>query len=400
MSIVAVQGSLESFKVPEVLTFLNSSRKTGMLTVSNEGREAYVFCREGSVVYAASNQEGLRLAALLTRKNQITKEQAENIDDLMLRGGGRFGDVAVRQGVLSPQELDEYLKVQVSEVLYDTFLWKDGTFMFYEGFDLPPHAVTISVDLTNLIMEGARRIDEWEECLQLLPDSMAVFRVVSRPETEKITLSADEWKILFLINGQRPLEDLCRDSAEDPLTVYSVVYGLLANRLIEEVERRDQTPAGSDSLAEATLLQSLPGFSEDKTFVEQVDDDTSLLVSSDARLTYKEVVRTTVAQLAVGNGELEGTVLLLTEPEYTLGRHSENNIQLLDLGISGHHARIFRGPEGYVIEDLKSRNGTWLNGTRVFHSILHSGDDLRLGATNFTYQVLYDGAARTSLTAP
>ena len=398
MSIIAVQGSLESFKVPEVLTFLDASGKTGMLTVSNDGREAYVFCRRGAVVYAASNQESLRLAALLTRKNQISREQAEMIDDLMLRGGGRFGDVAVREGVLSPQELDEFLKVQVSEVLYDTFLWKAGTFMFYEGFDLPPHAVTIAVDLTNLIMEGARRIDEWEECLQLLPDSTAVFRVVSRPETEKITLSADEWKILFLINGQRSLEELCRDSAEDPLTVYGVVYGLLANRLIEEVER-DNTPAGADSLAEATILQNMPGFSEDTTFVE-TDDDTSLLVSSEARLTYKEVVRTTVAQLAVGNGELEGTVLLLTEPEYTLGRHSENAIQLLDLGISGHHARIFRGPEGYVIEDLKSRNGTWLNGTRVFHAILQNNDELRLGGTNFTYQVLYDGVARTSLTAP
>lgn len=397
MGIVAVQGSLESFKVPEVLTFLNSSRKTGMLTVSNDGREAYVFCREGAVVYAASNQENLRLAALLTRKNQITREQAAMIDDLMLRGGGRFGDIAVREGVLSDQELDEFLKIQVSEVLYDTFLWKAGTFMFYEGFDLPPHAVTISVDLTNLIMEGARRIDEWEECLQLLPDSTAVFRVVSRPETEKITLSADEWKILFLINGQRSLEELCRDSAEDPLTVYSVVYGLLANRLIEQVERDHVTPAGSDA-AEATLLQSLPGFSDDTTFVET--DDTNLLVSSEARLTYKEVVRTTVAQLAVSNGDLEGTVLLLTEPEYTLGRHGDNNIQLLDLGISGHHARIFRGPEGYVIEDLKSRNGTWLNGTRVFHSILQNGDQLRLGATNFQYQVLYDGAARASLTAP
>lgn len=398
MSIVAVQGSLESFKVPEILTFLNSSRKTGMLTISNDGREAYVFCREGSVVYAASNQENLRLAALLTRKNQITREQAEMIDDLMLRGGGRFGDVAVKQGVLSSQQLDEFLKVQVSEVLYDTFLWKAGTFMFYEGFDLPPHAVTISVDLTNLIMEGARRIDEWEECLQLLPDSGAVFRVVSRPETEKITLSADEWKILFLINGQRSLEDLCRDSAEDPLTVYSVVYGLAANKLIEQVEHHTTPGMGVESFNEATILQGIRDFSEDKTVVEV--DDVSLIISSDARLTYKEVVRTTVGQLAVANGELEGTVLLLTEPEYTLGRHTENSIQLLDLGISGHHARIFRGPEGYVIEDLKSRNGTWLNGTRVFHAILQNGDELRLGATNFTYQVLYDGAARTSLTAP
>jgi len=116
------------------------------------------------------------------------------------------------------------------------FLWKDGAFAFYEGFDLPSDAVTIAVDLPNLIMEGARRIQEWEECLQLLPDSGAVFRVIARPESDKITLSADEWKVLFLINGQRTLEELCRDSAEDPLTVYRVVYGLSANKLIEQLE--------------------------------------------------------------------------------------------------------------------------------------------------------------------
>ena len=64
---------------------------------------------------------------------------------------------------------------------------------------------------------------------------------------------------------------------------------------------------------------------------------------------------------------------------------------LTDLGVSGHHARIYRGPDGYAIEDLKSRNGVWVNGTRVFHSQLAHGDQLRLGATELRFELLFEG---------
>ena len=185
---VALQGNLDSFKLPDLLAFVSSSRKTGMLTVTLSEKEAYVFFRGGSVVYAASNQETLRLGPILVRKKKLDRDKAEEIDDLMLRSGGRWGDLAMQSGAVNQMQLDEFLKVQVSEVIYDAFVWKSGDFAFYDGIDLPSNAVTISIDLTNLIMEGARRIDEWEECLQLLPDSSAVFRVVSRPESEKITV--------------------------------------------------------------------------------------------------------------------------------------------------------------------------------------------------------------------
>lgn len=199
--------------------------------------------------------------------------------------------------------------------------------------------------------------------------------------------------MLFLINGQRTLEDLCRDSEEDPLTVYRVVYGLDANNLIEQVAVDAQGVTGSvEAVGEDTLRQAYgDALVSDATIVDHDDDDTSLVVSSDAKLAYKDVVRKTVAQLAIENGDLAGTVLLLTDPEYTIGRQSDNTIQITDLGISGHHARIFRGPEGYVIEDLKSRNGTWLNGTRVFHAVLQNLDAVRVGSTDLKYQVLYDG---------
>jgi Domain of unknown function (DUF4388)/Inner membrane component of T3SS, cytoplasmic domain len=397
MSNASLAGSLASFKLPDVFTFLATSRKTGMLTLAtrdaNAEKEAYVFFRAGGIVYAASNQESLRLGSVLLRKKKITREQSASVDESIVRGGKRFGEIAVDKGILTPELLGEFLKVQVAEVIYDAFVWREGTFAFYDDFDLPSHAVTITVDLANLIMEGARRIAEWEHCLALLPDSDVVFRVVSDPQTEKITLSLEEWKILFLINGQRTLEDLCREVDDEALHVYRVVYGLFANKLIEPVDGSgDTTTRPVTAIADDATMrhQGAVNFGGDSTVIEMTDD-TNLLVSSEARLSYGDVVRKTVAQLTIGSGEDAGKVYPLTEGEHRIGRLYDNDILLNDLGVSGHHARIYRGPDGYAIEDLKSRNGTWVNNTRVYHSQLAHGDQLRLGATDMTFEILFEG---------
>jgi hypothetical protein len=394
MGPVSLQGNLEAFKLPDVLSFLNSTHRTGMLTVRLEEKEAYVFFRAGAVIYAASNQETLRLGPLLTRKKMLTREKADEIDDLMLRSGGRWGDLALQQGAMNQSDLDDYLKIQVSEVIYDAFVWKSGEFSFYDGIDLPPNAVTISIDLSNLIMEGARHIDEWAECLRLLPDSSVIFRVVADPEAEKITLSLDEWRILFLINGQRTLEELCRATESEAFQVYRLAYGLVANKLIEPIEEgvQDGITGPVAQIEEITIQQKLGEFTGDDTMRDRSDDDTSLLIAEDATLSYKDVINRTVAQLLIMSGEEAGTVIPLVESEYHVGRQRENQIQLNDLGVSARHARIFRGPEGYVVEDLKSRNGTWLNGTRIFHSILRNADEIRVGATDLRYEVLFDAS--------
>jgi hypothetical protein len=399
----SLQGSLDSFKLPDILTFLSTTRNTGMLTLRRDEREAYVFFRAGALVYAASNQESLRLGPILTRKKKLNREQAAEIDDVMLRSGGGFGDIALQRGIVTQSQLDEYLKIQVAEVIYNAFVWKGGDFGFYDGIDLPANAVTISIDLSNLIMEGARHIEEWEECIRLLPDSSVVFHVAGSPEAEKITLSVDEWKILFMINGQRTLEDLCRETETDAFHVYRLVYGLLASKLIEQsatpiVEEGEAGTGPVKPLEDETLRQPLANFGGDSTVRDMTDDDTSLLVSEEASLSYEDVVKKTVARLEILNGDSEGTVMPLTESEHSIGRQRDNTIQIPDLGVSAHHARVFRGPDGYIIEDLKSRNGTWLNGTRVFHSVLNHGDQLRLGATDLRYEVLVDSSGNVPAT--
>lgn len=394
---VALEGDASAFRLPEVLTFLSTTRKSGTFTYSAGGREARLFFDDGALIYANSNQENFRLGAILLRKKKITREQRDQIDALMQRDGGQFGRLCIQSGVMTEAELRDFLKIQVSEIVYDAFVWDGGTFSFVQEITLPSHAVTISIDLANLIMEGARRIAEWEQCAKLLPDPKMVFRVVAAPRDEKVTLTADEWKILFLINGQRTISELCESSEEDALQIYRLLYGLRANKLIEVASQRsvddtgatgEHEPVTGTMTDDATVRQRSPSFGSESTIQDDdPGDDTSLLIGSEERmLSYSDVVRPTIAQLT---NEREGTVIPLTESEYLIGRHRDNTIPLNDLGVSGFHARIYRGPEGFVIEDLKSRNGTWLNGARVYVATLSHGDKVHVGQTDLRYDVLF-----------
>lgn len=392
MSEVVLQGSLASFKLPDVLSLLYGAKKSGTLMLGGYGRHSYVLFSNGALVYAGSDQEKFRLGPLLLRKKRVTREQLSDIDAIMKKQNARFGQIAIQKGILTEDEVHEYLKVQVSEVVYDAFVWTEGTFRFSEDLQLPDYAVTISIDLGNLIMEGARRIEEWEHAVQLLPDDSVVYRVVSTPKDDKITLSADEWKVLFLVNGQRTLSELVAEAEDDALNVYRIIYGLQANRLIEPT----RPPQSADDTNKITDEKPRPLTQEDtmKQAASWLDatvrerDDTELLVSGEARLSWSDVVKPVVGQLIITNAERGSRVFALTEPEYTLGRQRDNNIHISDLGVSGYHARIFRTQDGYVIEDLKSRNGIWINGGRVFQATLRNGDRIRIGATDLRYEIL------------
>ncbi len=66
----------------------------------------------------------------------------------------------------------------------------------------------------------------------------------------------------------------------------------------------------------------------------------------------------------------------------TLGRHPENTIQVVDRIVSKEHCRITRGPDGrFVLRDVGSLNGTYVNGTRVGEHVLRNGDQIALGNT-------------------
>ncbi len=71
----------------------------------------------------------------------------------------------------------------------------------------------------------------------------------------------------------------------------------------------------------------------------------------------------------------------------TLGRHPDNTVQVLDRIVSKEHCRITRGPQGgYILRDVGSLNGSFVNGQRVNEAKLASGDELSLGNTILRFE--------------
>ena len=105
-----------------------------------------------------------------------------------------------------------------------------------------------------------------------------------------------------------------------------------------------------------------------------------------------------MASLSVIQGADQGKRFEFLSSSLTLGRDSSNAIRLQDTEISRRHAELRLERDGYRVVDLRSANGTFLNGQPVDQSVLHSGDRLQLGQTVMLY---HEGsmAARTDLIA-
>jgi pSer/pThr/pTyr-binding forkhead associated (FHA) protein len=86
------------------------------------------------------------------------------------------------------------------------------------------------------------------------------------------------------------------------------------------------------------------------------------------------------SRLVVTEGSLKGTVVPLGNSPITIGRAPDSTLVLEDDYASNHHARIYPADEQWVVEDLNSTNGTWLDRTRINRpTVLPVGMPLRVG---------------------
>lgn len=83
----------------------------------------------------------------------------------------------------------------------------------------------------------------------------------------------------------------------------------------------------------------------------------------------------------------------------TIGRDPLNVLVLDDDSISSRHARIEKKENGFLLRDLRSRNGVFLNGSRVMEAMLNEGDRIRLGHTELVFTTLVDLPQRKGLTS-
>lgn len=119
-------------------------------------------------------------------------------------------------------------------------------------------------------------------------------------------------------------------------------------------------------------LDGAPPMSERAKFTRTVAADSNPLDGPASSLPKS-------AYLTVIAGPQIGAVIKLASGDQKLGRAPECQVRLDSEGVSWNHARIFRAGPLFMIEDLKSTNGTGLNDKRISASLLNDGDRIRLG---------------------
>ena len=98
-----------------------------------------------------------------------------------------------------------------------------------------------------------------------------------------------------------------------------------------------------------------------------------------------------VPSLVVRSGAQAGASFGLHSELTRLGRHPDSEIMLDDITVSRRHADISREPDGYVVRDAGSLNGTYLNSERVDEATLRQGDELQVGKFRLVFFELGSG---------
>jgi len=98
-----------------------------------------------------------------------------------------------------------------------------------------------------------------------------------------------------------------------------------------------------------------------------------------------------IGVLIVRAGAQAGAKFPLSEVLTRLGRHPDSEISLDDITVSRRHAEIERTPEGHVVSDAGSLNGTYVNQERVDRMLLRHGDELQIGKFRLVFFERNDG---------
>jgi len=186
---MAFQGSLAELHLPDIIQLVSVSGKTGVFHLVDGNLKGQIYLHEGRIVHAT-------------------------LDD-----------------------------VSGEEAVYALAIWNQGEFKFEPA--APSEVRTISKSNTNLLMEAARRLDEWRVLSKKIPSvEMIPEFVVQESREGQINLNTSEWLILSKIDGHRSVKAIGQASGLSVFDASKILYGLIATGLIR-LRDRSAPPAAA-----------------------------------------------------------------------------------------------------------------------------------------------------------
>jgi curved DNA-binding protein CbpA len=350
-------GRIRDTRLPVLLQLLRSEHKTGVLTLKRNDLNKSFFLQEGDIVFATSLYADDRLGEMLLKTGKINFKQYEISVDLLKRTGKRQGTILVEQGFITPKDLFEGVVFQVREIVLSAFTWIEGDYEFVEGPLPSEEVITLQISTGDIILDGIKRIQDWNRLIRDLPPLDGVLHLSSDPRSlfQSVNLNPAERDLLRLVNGERTLRDVLCEASMPSMDCARVLYffitaGILQPTLqekgkVEEVIIQDAKEAEETShtqtVEEEALKQAL--FDEEKEATVQKIREAYLQMEHH---NYYEVLR--VAPTA-GREEIKKAYFRLAK-EYHPDRHFEAEMGQVKKELETLFVRITQAYDTLLVE--------------------------------------------------
>ena len=233
---MALSGELKDFGLLQLLTLIQVTKKTGMLTLQRPGETATVYFENGLLarVKKASDAHSAGLAKALHRAGKIDRDQYEAIT-AQAPTEKAIGLLLEDQAILSRDELAEFMSEMSLSDLFSLLTWTEGVFRLDVDSSLSEDDIVAPTDLTPILEKGRSYLEEWQLLVSSVPDLERPLRLLPEPRLtgEEISLTLPEWRMLATLAANIPLQDVAEKLGLDEFGVRQVAYRLIGAGLAE-----------------------------------------------------------------------------------------------------------------------------------------------------------------------
>lgn len=273
-----IQGNLRDFSTTQLLNLINLSGRTGVLRIfegvptgdkdanGNEkiqpGKErAQVLFRAGKLVYASAAGQLNDLIAVLNKGGKLSEAQAKVLRE---RAKGT-GDKALAMRLIGANYVNRNdivacVQQYVLEIVYNVMGWNREPFRFEENINIDAaDRILVPIDLQNVIIEGARRLEKLEEISKHIDNLDLCLRFPENPKEKYagVHLSVEEWRVVQFVNPKNTIRQIAKANNMTENDIRRIVYGLEQAGLVEIVRPTTTKPpvAASTKRAQPQVVQ-------------------------------------------------------------------------------------------------------------------------------------------------
>jgi hypothetical protein len=243
---MTLKGFLKDFSFTQLLNLVNLANKSGALYIERPGISCRAVFHNGKLTHFETSGEKPSLLKTITDHQLITGAQHRLLHERLAgQNDQEIGIYLVNAGYATLDQILNVLEKEYASQLRPLFSWTDGFFRF-EACELPPEErIPVRLNLENLIVEGARELEEIEELRSEIPSLEMTLKFTERPGTDlsRINLNSTEWRVISYVNPKNSIQQIAATTKLDEVEIRRVVYTLLQAGLVEIVRPGGQPVA-------------------------------------------------------------------------------------------------------------------------------------------------------------